>query len=105
MLLALGFVGCSAHTPPLVAAHNGRAQCLTSVFTRYLQAPTAFGLNAGSIASSLRASAAASPFSAAPAMQQRSNMSILAASKMVGAGCATIALAGELGSRLAEGCV
>jgi len=60
-----------------------------------LQAPTAFGLNAGSIASSLRASAAASPFSAAPAMQQRSNMSILAASKMVGAGCATIALAGE----------
>jgi len=47
-----------------------------------------FGLN------SAQANAAMVPFAAAPVMQQR-NQSILAASKMVGAGCATIALAGE----------
>lgn len=47
-----------------------------------------FGLNAA------QANAAMIPFAAAPVMQQR-NQSILAASKMVGAGCATIALAGE----------
>ena len=54
--------------------------------------PTAFGLNASSLASSIRAQAGASPMAlqAAPVR----SMSILAASKMVGAGCATIALAG-----------
>ena len=54
----------------------------------YAQTPTMFGLN------SAQANAAMVPFAAAPVMQQR-NQSILAASKMVGAGCATIALAGE----------
>lgn len=48
-----------------------------------------FGLN-----SVPKANSALVPFAAAPVMQQR-NQSILAASKMVGAGCATIALAGE----------
>ncbi|GFH31269.1 F1F0 ATP synthase subunit 9, isoform A [Haematococcus lacustris] len=52
--------------------------------------PTVFGLNAASIASAIRSNAAASPYQSAPAR----SMSILAASKMVGAGCATIALAG-----------
>uniref|UniRef100_A0A7S3VMV2 V-ATPase proteolipid subunit C-like domain-containing protein n=1 Tax=Dunaliella tertiolecta TaxID=3047 RepID=A0A7S3VMV2_DUNTE len=52
-----------------------------------LRTPTMFGLN------STQANAAMVPFAAAPLMQQR-NQSILAASKMVGAGCATIALAG-----------
>jgi len=46
-----------------------------------------FGLN------SVQANAAMGTFAAAPVLQQR-NQSILAASKMVGAGCATIALAG-----------
>eukprot|EP00199_Chlamydomonas_sp_CCMP681_P003243 CAMPEP_0119105178 /NCGR_PEP_ID=MMETSP1180-20130426/3215_1 /TAXON_ID=3052 ORGANISM="Chlamydomonas cf sp, Strain CCMP681" /NCGR_SAMPLE_ID=MMETSP1180 /ASSEMBLY_ACC=CAM_ASM_000741 /LENGTH=165 /DNA_ID=CAMNT_0007090173 /DNA_START=79 /DNA_END=576 /DNA_ORIENTATION=+ len=55
-----------------------------------LRAPTAFGLNASSIMSNIRANAAASPL----AVQQSRSMSILAASKMIGAGCATIALAG-----------
>ena len=49
-----------------------------------------FGLNANSIAGSIRAAGAASPLAPAPVRP----MSILAASKMVGAGCATIALAG-----------
>lgn len=55
--------------------------------------PTVFGLNASNIASSIRASAAAAPYSAHQVAPVRP-MSILAASKMVGAGCATIALAG-----------
>lgn len=58
-----------------------------------LQTPTVFGLNASSIASSIRTNAAATPFAVQKAQPVR-NMSILAASKMVGAGCATIALAG-----------
>ncbi len=47
-----------------------------------------FGLNASSIAQSLRTQGAA------VSAEQPRAMSILAASKMVGAGCATIALAG-----------
>ncbi|KAJ9531052.1 hypothetical protein QJQ45_000933 [Haematococcus lacustris] len=54
------------------------------------RSPTVFGINAGSIASAIRSNAAASPYQTAPVR----SMSILAASKMVGAGCATIALAG-----------
>ncbi|KAL6756960.1 F1F0 ATP synthase subunit 9 [Haematococcus lacustris] len=54
------------------------------------RSPTVFGLNAASIASAIRSNGAASPYQSAPAR----SMSILAASKMVGAGCATIALAG-----------
>ncbi|GFH09682.1 F1F0 ATP synthase subunit 9, isoform B [Haematococcus lacustris] len=54
------------------------------------RSPTVFGINAGSIASAIRLNAAASPYQTAPVR----SMSILAASKMVGAGCATIALAG-----------
>jgi len=57
--------------------------------TPMLKAPTVFGLNASQIANSIRSNAA-SPMS----LQQPRSMSILAASKMVGAGCATIALAG-----------
>ncbi|KAG2454384.1 hypothetical protein HYH02_001407 [Chlamydomonas schloesseri] len=56
-----------------------------------MQAPASISMaTPSSIASGIRASAKASPMSLAP---QRS-MSVLAASKMVGAGCATIALAG-----------
>jgi F-type H+-transporting ATPase subunit c len=55
-----------------------------------MQVPHVFGLNASSIASSIRAQAALGPMSLKPVR----SMSILAASKMVGAGCATIALAG-----------
>lgn len=58
--------------------------------TPLLRTSTVFGLNANSIASTIRANAAAAPLS----VQQPRSMSILAASKMVGAGCATIALAG-----------
>ena len=53
-----------------------------------------FGLN-----SVPQTNSALVPFAAAPVLQQR-NQSILAASKMVGAGCATIALAGERGNRV-----
>jgi F-type H+-transporting ATPase subunit c len=54
-----------------------------------LQAPL-LGASPSAIASSLRAQAAATPL----ALHQQRSMSVLAASKMVGAGCATIALAG-----------
>lgn len=59
-----------------------------------MQTPTVFGLNASSIANGIRTNAV-SPYAAhkTQSLPVR-NMSILAASKMVGAGCATIALAG-----------
>jgi len=57
-----------------------------------MKVPMAFGLNASSLASSIRSQAAASPMALQTAPVR--SMSILAASKMVGAGCATIALAG-----------
>ena len=58
------------------------------------------GLPASGIASGIRAQAASSPMALSKraeisnALVQQRSMSILAASKMVGAGCATIALAG-----------
>eukprot|EP00195_Chlamydomonas_chlamydogama_P012956 CAMPEP_0202898660 /NCGR_PEP_ID=MMETSP1392-20130828/7126_1 /ASSEMBLY_ACC=CAM_ASM_000868 /TAXON_ID=225041 /ORGANISM="Chlamydomonas chlamydogama, Strain SAG 11-48b" /LENGTH=174 /DNA_ID=CAMNT_0049584657 /DNA_START=77 /DNA_END=601 /DNA_ORIENTATION=- len=64
-----------------------------------LKVPTFFGLSASGLVSGIRAQAL-SPYSAHKvssvpnAMVQSRAMSILAASKMVGAGCATIALAG-----------
>lgn len=57
-----------------------------------VQNPTVFGLNATSLVGAIRAQAA-TPVASQSLMQTRP-MSILAASKMVGAGCATIALAG-----------
>jgi F-type H+-transporting ATPase subunit c len=66
------------------------AQTLLPAATPLLRSPTVFGLNANSIANTIKANAAAAPLS----VQQPRSMSILAASKMVGAGCATIALAG-----------
>jgi F-type H+-transporting ATPase subunit c len=71
---------------------NNLALCLS-----LLQTPTVFGLNASSVAGSIRSNALATPFSAHKAAAvpvESRTMSILAASKMVGAGCATIALAG-----------
>lgn len=63
-----------------------------------LQATPLLGLPASGIASGIRAQAASSPLAPAPRhavdMMAGRSMSILAASKMVGAGCATIALAG-----------
>lgn len=64
------------------------------------QATPLLGLPASGIASGIRAAAASSPLAPAPRqvianeMMAGRSMSILAASKMVGAGCATIALAG-----------
>ncbi len=61
--------------------------------------PVVFGLSGTGLASGIRANAA-SPFAAHKTVSvpnslvQSRAMSILAASKMVGAGCATIALAG-----------
>jgi F0F1-type ATP synthase membrane subunit c/vacuolar-type H+-ATPase subunit K len=54
-----------------------------------VQAPVVFGLSSSGLVSGLKATPAASPLA-----QSARTMSILAASKMVGAGCATIALAG-----------
>lgn len=65
-----------------------------------LQATPLLGLPASGIASGIRAQAASSPLAPAPRqvianeLMAGRSMSILAASKMVGAGCATIALAG-----------
>eukprot|EP00195_Chlamydomonas_chlamydogama_P007224 CAMPEP_0202898144 /NCGR_PEP_ID=MMETSP1392-20130828/6743_1 /ASSEMBLY_ACC=CAM_ASM_000868 /TAXON_ID=225041 /ORGANISM="Chlamydomonas chlamydogama, Strain SAG 11-48b" /LENGTH=171 /DNA_ID=CAMNT_0049583995 /DNA_START=52 /DNA_END=567 /DNA_ORIENTATION=- len=61
-----------------------------------LKVPTVFGLSASGIVSNIRAQAM-TPYAAhkvASVPVQSRAMSILAASKMVGAGCATIALAG-----------
>ncbi len=64
-----------------------------------LQMPQMFGLTASGLASGIRAQGASSlsthkTASVSNSLVQSRAMSILAASKMVGAGCATIALAG-----------
>ncbi|KAF5831704.1 F1F0 ATP synthase subunit 9 [Dunaliella salina] len=81
--------GAPASSSPAAAAQQA-TQFESKAFapaTPSLRTPTMFGLN------SAQRNAAMVPFAAAPLVQQR-NQSILAASKMVGAGCATIALAG-----------
>lgn len=80
--------------PPLQGSEAPKKVALPSPGAKL---PMAFGLSAGAMASGIRA-AAASPAALAPhkasSLSMERTMSMLAASKMVGAGCATIALAG-----------
>ncbi|PNW70725.1 hypothetical protein CHLRE_17g732000v5 [Chlamydomonas reinhardtii] len=79
----------AASAQGMLASSQGAAGQMEKPVMVATQVPI-LGASPSAIASGIRASAKASPMSLAP---QRS-MSVLAASKMVGAGCATIALAG-----------
>ncbi|EFJ42381.1 F1F0 ATP synthase, subunit C, mitochondrial [Volvox carteri f. nagariensis] len=89
----------AASAQGMLVASQGAAQVSEKPVMMATQGPI-LGVTPSAIASGIRAQAAASPMSLHKqavlpnSLVQERAMSVLAASKMVGAGCATIALAG-----------